>query len=109
MAENLFTVKEAAVYLRLEKSVIYGMCTPFNSVLAHFRVGPRRGKILIAREECDRYLRASQVVRAGSQKSTQAAVGPAPKSGYQYRVCEPGSRRLIPSRSPGSNGRNGDR
>jgi hypothetical protein len=57
----MLTIREASGRLGLTEHTVRGMCSRENPQLAHFRVGPRRGRIMIAEEECDRYLRSCRV------------------------------------------------
>ena len=58
------TIKEAATYLGLSPATVRRMCNRSSPVLRHARVGPRRGRIVITREELDRHLREGTVERS---------------------------------------------
>jgi excisionase family DNA binding protein len=90
----LFTLKEAAEYLRLSPSTVRDMCRRRNPVLAHSRVGPRHGRIVIEKSECDRHLAAGKVERRSETSSHLPRVS---STGYVYRSLEPGKRRKQPA------------
>jgi excisionase family DNA binding protein len=68
---KLYTVKEAAEYLGLSASLIYGLCS--RRKLRHERHGLGRGKILIPADALDEY-RRSVTVGAGDASCAPAGL-----------------------------------
>lgn len=101
---DLLTVNEAAAYLKMAAETVRALCPRSRPVIAHHRVGPRGGRILISREECDRYLRRTLVSTASSDGSAPKAspARPKPAVGYQHQYFVPGTRQLIDPRKPSS-------
>ena len=57
-----FTVKEAAVQLRISAATVYALCAARK--LRHQRVGMGRGKLLVPADAIAEYLRKGTVVTA---------------------------------------------
>lgn len=57
-SERLLTVTEAAKFLGLAKATVYRMCQ--GAQLAHVRVGPKQGKVLVLAGSCSDYLASAR-------------------------------------------------
>lgn len=56
---TLMNVQEAAEYLQLSAGTVYSLCA--DGLLSHCRVGLRRGRIQITKDQCDAYIDACEV------------------------------------------------
>jgi hypothetical protein len=96
LMSDMLTIRAAAVYMGLSERTVRSMCAAVAPQLEHVRIGPRRGRIMIARAECDRHLREGLVMRgrpeAEGSQATKAAARP-----YRYKFLEP-SRPRRPAR-----------